>query len=915
MTPDLSDVIRPGRSRGLDYVNLDELRKRTGIQTREVLKWAINEMLCNSLDTDATEITIKARTVGDFDEVTVSDNGSTRITLEDVKLILDFSNKASSKRGLLQVSRGAHGNALKSLFGYGYVLAEEAELTPPEAHVSSHGETFGIRISPNRVSQEIEHEITVEQTPQTECNAFTFRFPVDRIMLRTVTGQETGEPTLEAQRLYDHILATAMVNPERRIIYDLWGIHVGTFGEPCEAGSLRKDTSALWYEPDEFTELLYDYARARPETQLKEFISLFRGFTAKKIQREILHSLRDSPNHDSQTSENVQFFPGTPVRDLSPSEAERLYGILRSMAKAVTKRSTSKTLGCVGKERFEAVKEREGWTGMKYDMKEDRVEPLKGRSGEPLSHASYPFLIELAVFDRAPDDAEGPKVYSCVNFMASDDALFSRLFNVEQRLGQVGITPETPVTVVVHLVCPVLKWLNYAKTAVGGEHVGKLLKKLFDRLLPVPKQPRRYKLKTPKKPASWFPRGDLSREEYRRNLKPFAETMAYLDSRRGTILSKVSARGWGYIMEGMGNIHKGEFKAFGNTLNDCIKLGYLPIDFTAADQDPTRRFSGIHMASNPADLLRGLRNNMDEALYALPHHMTEYWKDEEYYLMMYVEKIDIFNLFEPVCKEYNIPIANSGGWYTLKPRYEIAELSRRAEARGQKPVLLLFFDHDVTGMAISQMIRGGLREMMGATGWDPRGLVIDRFGLNLEDIEEHGLMWIHNLKSGSGRDPDLRRRDVMEYVSRYGYRKCEANALLKDEESLRTGLKLSRDAIEKYYGSDAFARFGRKREATKEVLKEIYENPVWAEVHRALSKLIDGYCEENGDELAPPEAEKEYSVNIYERIDEEHYQFGRCPVCSTLFDYDRSILGRTVRCRTCNAPMRLIDDVEGEYDG
>ncbi len=72
--------------------------------------------------------------------------------------------------------------------------------------------------------------------------------------------------------------------------------------------------------------------------------------------------------------------------------------------------------------------------------------------------------------------------------------------------------------------------------------------------------------------------------------------------------------------------------------------------------------------------------------------------------------------------------------------------------------------------------------------------------------------------------------------------------------------------------------------------------------------------EENGDELTPPEAEKEYSVNIYERIDEEPYQFGCCPVCSTLFDYDRSLLGKTVRCRNCNAPMRLVEAVEGELD-
>jgi len=218
-------------------------------------------------------------------------------------------------------------------------------------------------------------------------------------------------------------------------------------------------------------------------------------------------------------------------------------------------------------------------------------------------------------------------------------------------------------------------------------------------------------------------------------------------------------------------------------------------------------------------------------------------------------------------------------------------------------------------LKISQTIRKGLRDMMGATKWDPSELIIDRFGLNQDDIEKHGLTWIPNLKSGSGRDPDPRRKDVREYVSRYGVRKCESNALLKDEGTLRIGLSLCRDAIERYYGADALARFRRKREDSKKKLGEIYENPIWRDVREALRELIEGYGEDESREVAPPEAEKEYVVKIFERIGEEDYRWGRCPVCITLFDYDMSILGKMVRCRACNAPMRLVEAVEGDIDG
>jgi hypothetical protein len=123
---------------------------------------------------------------------------------------------------------------------------------------------------------------------------------------------------------------------------------------------------------------------------------------------------------------------------------ERLYHVLRSNAKPVSTRRIAHVLGYVGEKQFEAVRMRMGSTGLKYKLIKHRVEPSEGISPERLSHASYPILIELAVFDRAPDDTEGPKIYQCVNYMASDETLFNRIFNIHQILGQVGITHEPP---------------------------------------------------------------------------------------------------------------------------------------------------------------------------------------------------------------------------------------------------------------------------------------------------------------------------------------------------------------------------------------------------------------------------------------------------------------------------------------
>jgi len=459
----LADIIRPGTGRGLDFVILDELRKRTNITTHNVLKWALSEMLCNSLDTDAITIDIEVKTVGEFDEITVRDNGSKKITSEELKLILDFTNKASSKRGFLRVSRGYLGNALKCIFGYSYALTEAKELAPPQTIVVSHGVEYKITLKPNRVKEVIDSEIEATEVNHGNFNAFTVKIPLDRTWTRAELREHTSEPILERAILHDVIFASSMVNPTRGINYNLWGMR-GSLGEPEEATYIRQDTSVLWYEPKQFTSIFFDYVRARPETQLKEFISLFRGFTSKKLHREILQRLTDGANHDCQGGELVQFFPATEIRELPKKAVERLFFIMRDIAKPISKRSISKVLGVVGEERFEKIKEQLGWKNLKYTCMVERKK-IDWFERKP-AFADFPFLIELAIFDRSDDDTEGLKIYQCVNFMASMEDLFSQLFNIRYRLGRVGITPEMPVTVLAHLVCPVLKWLNYGKSGL-----------------------------------------------------------------------------------------------------------------------------------------------------------------------------------------------------------------------------------------------------------------------------------------------------------------------------------------------------------------------------------------------------------------------------------------------------------------
>ena len=460
MSEALADIIRPGSSRGLDFVILEELRKRTGVNPDAVLKWALAEMLCNSLDTNATELNVDVQVEGGFYRLRVSDNGSKKLTLKELKLIVNFENKASSKRGFLRVSRGYLGNALKCVFGYSYALAESKEIAPPDIIVESGNREYRIALKPDRIKEVIKSKIVTTKRKDDGFTRFTVKFPKDNV---------------NCSMLKDLIFATGMVNASRKIRYNILG-DKGTQGSALETKAIRQETSVLWYNTKQFTALFQDFLRARPDTQLKEFIALFRGFTGKKVIREILQKL-NSVNHDCQENNTVQFLPATPLKDLPAQAVSKLFVVMKAKAKPIAKRSVNSVLGCVGEAAFEKIREQNGWERLRYVvMKARKTECPNYRQhllglcerqcGHP-DHVEFPYLIELAVFDRESNDQEGLKVYQCVNFMASMEDIFSKIFNINYRLGIVGIRQGTPVTVLAHLISPCLKWLNYGKGGLG----------------------------------------------------------------------------------------------------------------------------------------------------------------------------------------------------------------------------------------------------------------------------------------------------------------------------------------------------------------------------------------------------------------------------------------------------------------
>jgi len=117
--------------------------------------------------------------------------------------------------------------------------------------------------------------------------------------------------------------------------------------------------------------------------------------------------------------------------------------------------------------------------------------------------------------------------------------------------------------------------------------------------------------------------------------------------------------------------------------------------------------------------------------------------------------------------------------------------------------LLYCGDHDPGGLSISNTLKTNLRQLERAVGFSSDFVQVERFGLNFDFIEEHGLSWIENLDTSNSQTGSLdnpKHKDhmkpyVQDYIKAYGIRKCEANALVVKHDA---GRQLLTDTLSKY---------------------------------------------------------------------------------------------------------------------
>jgi hypothetical protein len=454
-------------SRALEYFTERELSYQTGHSKEYWPLVILKELMDNAMDacenaSVAPEIKVTLRNEAKFFIISVDDNGP-GIKPEVVTRILNFLTRTSDKEAYVSPTRGAQGNALKTIFAIPYVLSTD---NPPYgiSEIESCGIHHTVRVKLDAIKQEpkIEHE-QAEIVKKPGCKVTT------RLENRSILENFEKErflQILEDYHLFNpHLTLTFESNLQERGEDKLIGASVAGAGSEPTYVNIRRHykttdpswqkwrpsdfTSPLWYSPDDLKKLILSHVALAQDGgkdfTLREFVSQFRGLTSTSKQKEVTSRLPKIKrlsdfvtNGDANTD---------------------LIGQLLLHMQSLTKPVPPEKLGVIGEDHFKKVF---GGKDLKYSRKMG-------------TDNGIPFVVEVAY--ALDDTLEGVKFHFGLNFApaGSDPLQDYRLSRETKRetfeghgikglCAQYKVSSWDKVHVVCHMTYPRFRFKDRGKT-------------------------------------------------------------------------------------------------------------------------------------------------------------------------------------------------------------------------------------------------------------------------------------------------------------------------------------------------------------------------------------------------------------------------------------------------------------------
>ncbi|MCL0074142.1 ATP-binding protein [Dehalococcoidia bacterium] len=459
-------------SRMLEYFTERELSYQTGHSREAWPRVILKELMDNALDACENasvdpEIKVELRDEGQFFSIVVEDNGP-GIQPEVVTKILDFRTKTSDKEAYVSPTRGAQGNALKTVFTIPYVLSAS---TPKEGtcEIESQGIRHTIKVRLDMIKQEprIEHK-RVEIVKNQGCRVSVW---LDNTTIPHSFASEQFLQILSDYHLFNPHLAlttnlrkrgtgkcigASPLGANYELIYiDNEGYYKATVSN-WHKWKPNDFTSPLWYSTDDLKKLIASHVALAQDggrdLTLREFVAQFRGLTSTAKQKAVISRLpRIKRLSDFVSNGDVD---------------SALISVLLENMRSQTRPVPPQNLGIIGEEHF--VKCFEG-RKVKYTRK------MGGKD-------NIPFIVEVAYI---PDeDLEEVKFHFGLNFApVSSDPLQSCSLLHETRkenfegsgikglASRYKVDCKDKIHIVCHMTYPRFRFKDRGKTIleVGNE--------------------------------------------------------------------------------------------------------------------------------------------------------------------------------------------------------------------------------------------------------------------------------------------------------------------------------------------------------------------------------------------------------------------------------------------------------------
>jgi DNA topoisomerase VI subunit B len=429
----------------MEFCSIRELQNQTG---HSVWDWPLvvaKEGMDNALDAaEEAEVAPEITVAVNPDSIVIEDNAG-GIAAETIKGVLDYEIRVSSREAYVSPTRGAQGNALKTILAMGYVLdCEGGGVTIIESRGVNHRIEFRV----DHVNNEPKIIRTIAPSPVETGTRLTIQWPSKAgYLLENAAGH-----------FKELVEAYAWLNPHltlRGIWFGRDFVNVKATNPNWEKWRPRNPTSPHWYDQARLQRYIAAHvARDRDlgqERTVRAFVGEFRGLSSTAIQRKILTEVGCS--HQSLAS----FFGSERVNHAGIA---RLLEAMRARSKPVA----PKLLGVIGREH---LKQRFLAAGGNADT--FRYELRKGITD------GVPYVVEVAFGLHQSGLAQGAvsasrKIVAGANWSAAIGNPFRRFGStgegLDSTLAKVRANARQPVICALHLASAHIQYADRGKSSI-----------------------------------------------------------------------------------------------------------------------------------------------------------------------------------------------------------------------------------------------------------------------------------------------------------------------------------------------------------------------------------------------------------------------------------------------------------------